>query len=131
MIASLFTWTAMSMTIGVAVVLGYTTFVLHKVHAHAGRAQLATLPGLAQEAVPAPAAKRLRHSEAAPASPEYDSRPARRRPRRPWVTRLRMALVLAATVASSWATGYSRHWPALAADAAVLLLAAWLTRRWR
>ena len=48
-----------------------------------------------------------------------------------WVTRARVVTLLAAVVAACWATGYSLHWPGLAGDAAVLVLAAWLTRRWR
>ncbi len=47
MTVSLFPWMAMSMTIGVIGVLGYTTFVLHKVHAHARRVQLAAPAGSA------------------------------------------------------------------------------------
>ena len=51
---------------------------------------------------------------------------------RPWATRVRGAVVLAATWTAYLATGHGRHWPALAGGTAVMLLAAcvWLTRRW-
>jgi hypothetical protein len=123
-ISALLTFMAMSMAIGVIVVLGYTTFVLHKVHA--GHVRLATPGGHGREG--SPAAEQPRHPGPVPAGPQAEARPAPR-PRRKWATRLRVATVLAATLGAARATGWNHHWPALALDAAVLLLTAWLIRR--
>ena len=112
---------------GMTAVLGYTAFVLHKVHTHATRTQPAVAPRGwdADSEWPPPRARR--DDEPAPASPP-ESRPARK-PRSKWATRLRVIIVLAATLAAAKATGFSGHWPALAIDGGALLVTAWLIRR--